>query len=76
MIMKLHFSKLLGLIRLAGISLILILLVGKINLGEPAIAIENHGIGSVIGLLSILVLVYYHFIKGIHEVRNKSTFEK
>lgn len=72
---KSFLSKILGFVRLTGLLLILVSIAIKVNWGDNLSRLGGFSIGSLMAILSVLALIYYHVTKGLNEIRGIEGFE-
>lgn len=72
---KFFLSKILGFVRLIGLALILVSVAAKINWVHNLSRLGGFSIGSLMAILSVLALIYYHITKGLNEIRGIEGFE-
>ena len=70
-----YLSKIVGLIRLIGITLIVVLVVMKIFSTNNSSQMGSSNFGFLIAILCVLTIIYYHIKKGINEIRAIQGFE-
>ena len=64
-----------GVIRLLGVSIILLLIILILDLKYVSMMVAESGIGGIIGFVSILGIFFYHLSKGIYELRGTGKYK-